>query len=142
MTTKNTPVADYQQVTRPDLWGGRNGTSYRLTPVKGARVDGTVYVGMTSHEADDYSAGRPRPVKVDRPAMWVDLSQSYADRRGGVSPEREPISVNGKAYDARYGARVEFLPARDNDHRAQYYPLVTWRAGCIWSAPASTRGTP
>ncbi len=22
MTTKNTPVADYQQVTRPDLWGG------------------------------------------------------------------------------------------------------------------------
>jgi hypothetical protein len=59
MTTKNTPVADYQQVTRLDLWGGRNGTFYRLTPVKGARVDGTVYVGMTSHEADDYSAVLP-----------------------------------------------------------------------------------
>jgi hypothetical protein len=125
-------VASYQQVTRPDLWNGRDGTFYRLTPVKGARVDGTVYVGMTSHETDDYSAGRPRPVKVDCPAMWVDLSPSLADTRqyGGrvissVGSEREPITVNSKVYDARFGARVEFLPASKNDHRAQHYPLAT-----------------
>ena len=112
-------AASYTPVTRTDLWCGREGTFYAIN---GARIDGTVYVGMTSHETQDYSGDRS--VKVHAPSMWVDLSPSRADAHGGVSSEREPITVNGKVYDARFGARVEYLPAAADDHRAQYYPIA------------------
>ncbi len=52
--------------THYGLWGGRNGTFYRLNTAKGMHVGGTVYVGMTSHKADDYAASRPRPVTNTR----------------------------------------------------------------------------
>lgn len=121
-----TAIADYELTSRPDLWN-RGGASsfFRITAVKGARVDGTIAVGMTSHDVDDWSRGSGRPHKVNAPAMWVDLSPSVADERGGIGRDREPLRVNGKTYEARFGARVEFLPAGKNDHRAQHYPSVS-----------------
>ena len=125
MTTKT--IAQYEQIEKPaHLWNrGGKATFYRVTPVKGARIDGTFAVGMTSHEANVGYRESGLPRNVHAPAMWVDLSPSLEDSTGGVASEREPLTINGKVYDARFGARAELVPAAPNDYREQYYRRVT-----------------
>jgi hypothetical protein len=121
---KDKIVAEYQlRVNPPEgVWTGRGGDWYQISPVKGARISGTVQVGMTSHEANDHSGNRT--VKVHSPAMWVDLSPSLVDKWGGSGSERLPLTVNGKEYVARFGGRVEFLPSTAGDYRREFYRVV------------------
>jgi hypothetical protein len=117
-------TAQFEKIDQPaNLWA-RNGASfYRVTPAKGARIEGVVSVGITSRDQTDYADARP--VKVDCPAMWVDLSPTIADDRGGCSSDRLPIIINGKARDERFGATVELIPAGTDDHRDEYYSRIT-----------------
>lgn len=119
-------MAHYEAIERPEnLWGGRGGQFYRIVPVKGAKAQGIISVGMTSQCVTDSYGPGGRPVQVSAPVMWVDLSPARMDHHGKCGSEREALVINGKTYDARFGARVEFLPAAANDHRSQYYPLLT-----------------
>jgi hypothetical protein len=119
-----TTTAKFEQIERPDnLWARNNASWYRITPGKGARIEGIVSVGITSREQTNYSG--ERPVKVDCPAMWVELSPAIADDRGGCSSERLPITINGVQRDERFGAEVELLPAsREDGHRDSYLRRV------------------
>ena len=124
MGMNTTAVASFQQVERPDLYQ-RNGASfYAITPVKGARVEGTVSVGVTSHEVDIPGARHWEP-KRTVPAMWIDYTPMLADDTG----KRDLITVNGRQYGEGFGAsvsgRVEFMPAGSYGHLAKYYPSAT-----------------
>jgi hypothetical protein len=126
----NTPIAEFTQTTNDKLYTRNGAAFYRVTPVKGARVDGTVSVGVSCH---DYTVPgwRSWEPKRECPAMWIDYTPNYADDsyspNGGRS--RETITVNGREYGegfaAGVGGRVEFIPAEGNDHLAKYYPQTT-----------------
>ena len=117
-------TANFRQTDAPSLWARNGATFYRVTPNKGARIDGTFSVGITSRDQlDTQTGGR---TKVDCPTLWVDMSPSAKDARGNIGSERLPVTVNGaqrSGWDC--GATVEFLPATADDHRAQWYPRVT-----------------
>lgn len=116
-----TAVADFQHVERPDLYRRNNASFYSVTPVKGARVEGVVSVGVTSHEVDVPSARSWEP-KRTVPAMWIDYTPMHADDTG----ERDLITVNGRQYGEGFAAsvsgRVEFMPADSYAHLSTYYP--------------------
>jgi hypothetical protein len=103
----------------------RNGASfYRLAPVKGARVEGTVSVGVTSHDVTVPGAASWEP-KRTVPAMWIDYTPSFEDRKHG---SRKLLTVNGREYGAGFesvSGRVEFMPADAYGHLSQYYPSTT-----------------
>jgi hypothetical protein len=113
-------IAGFTEVTSGTLLE-RNGASfYRLTPVKGARVEGTVSVGVTSKDVSSSDAWGP---KRTVPAMWIDYTPSFKDRG------RELLTVNGRQYGAGFGesvsGRVEFMPADAYEHLSKYYPSAT-----------------
>jgi hypothetical protein len=101
----------------------RNGASfYRIAPVKGARAEGTVSVGVTSHDVTVPGAASWEP-KRTVPAMWIDYTPSFEDRKHGG---RESLTVNGREYGAgSVSGRVEFMPADGYEHLSQYYPSAT-----------------
>ncbi len=123
-----TPVASFRQVDRPDLYQRDRASFYEITPVKGARVEGTVSVGVSSHEVDVPGARSWEP-KRTCPAMWIDYTPNFAD---GPRPEhtsgRETITINGREYGEGFAAsvsgRVEFMPADDYAHLVAYYPAA------------------
>ena len=116
-------VANFQQVERPDLLLRNNAGFHRITPVKGARVDGVVSVGVTSHEVDVPGMRQWEP-KRTVPAMWIDYTSTHTD-----TSVRDLITVNGRAYGEGFAAsvsgRVEFMPADSYGHLSQYYPSAT-----------------
>jgi hypothetical protein len=118
-------IASFTEVTSDTLLV-RNGASfYRLTPVKGARVEGTVSVGVTSHDVTVSGSHSWEP-KRTVPAMWIDYTPSFEDRKHG---SRELLTVNGREYGAGFGesvsGRVEFMPADAYEHLSKYYPSAT-----------------
>lgn len=130
--TIDVPTANFEAVTRTDLYQ-RNGCAfYQLTPAKGARVEATISVGISS---DDYRmpGNQHWEPKVMVPAMWVDYTPNHADESyaatGGRS--RATMTVNGKEYGEGIGAsvsgRVEFIPVTpgNRDHLAKFYRFVT-----------------
>ncbi len=127
MNTTTTAVANFQQVERSDLFQRDHASFYAISPVKGARVEGTVSVGVTSHEVDVPGARSWEP-KRTVPAMWIDYTP---DRKepwfDGTT--RNLITVNGRQYGEGFGAsvngRVEFMPADSYGHLVNYYPAAT-----------------
>lgn len=127
---QSTTVADFTVTTNDKLYTRNGSTLYRVTPVKGARVDGTVSVAVSTH---DYTVPGTRNWEPKRecPAMWIDYTPNYANDSyspsGGRS--RETITVNGREYGegfaASVGGRVEFIPADSNEHLARFYPQTT-----------------
>lgn len=127
-----TPVAIITPTEAGDLsTRGNSASFFAITPTKGARVAGTVAVGMTSHEleAPERYAG-----KVSHPAMWIDFTPMYETRKrefGAVrSQTRATIDINGKTYGAAMfesvSGYVECYPVMAYRHLANYgYPVVT-----------------
>jgi hypothetical protein len=130
--TIDTPLANFEAVTRDDLYQRHECAFYSLTPAKGARVEATISVGISS---DDYRMPGTQhwEPKAMVPAMWVDYTPDHANESyssaGGRS--RETMTVNGKEYGEGFGAsvsgRVEFIPAqsRNRDHLAKFYRFAT-----------------
>lgn len=118
-----TVVASFEQSERPDLYHRNGAGFYQITAVKGARVDGVVSVGVTSHEVDQPGAAHWEP-KRTVPAMWIDYTPMHADDKG----QRELLTVNGREYGEGFGGsvsgRVEFMPADSYGHLSQYYPAA------------------
>ncbi len=117
-------IGNFHPIERPDLYLRNNASFYSVTPVKGARVDGTVSVGVTSHEVDVAGARHWEP-KRTVPAMWIDYTPMHADDMG----QRDLITVNGRTYGEGFGAsvsgRVEFMPADSYSHLGTCYPSAT-----------------
>lgn len=122
-TTTTTPVAQFAQTEPGDLsTRGDSATFYSITPVKGARIEGTVAVGVTSHDLDAPERYAP---KVSHPAMWIDFTPA----KQGNKP-RTTIEVNGKTYGAALfesvSGYVECYPVAQYSHLVKYgYPVVT-----------------
>lgn len=115
--------AEFQTIEAGNLFAREGSGFYRVTPAKGARVDATVSVGVSSHDVDAYFGDRRE--KVTAPAMWVDYTPFHADTRS----TREIMTVNGREYGEGFGGsvsgRVEFMPADHYAHLAKYYPAAT-----------------
>lgn len=120
-------TANFQKIDAGNLFVRNGAAFYRITPAKGARVDGAVSVGVTSHEAMTHY----REPKLTCPAMWVDYTPMLADESYAACGGRNRvlITVNGREYGEGFGesvsGRVEFLPAENNQHLAKYYPVAT-----------------
>jgi hypothetical protein len=115
---KMNAIAGFTEVTDGTLLE-RNGASfYRLTPVKGARVEGTVSVSVTSHDVTIPGSNSWEP-KRTVPGMWVDYTPSFKDKAG-----RKLLTVNGREYGAGFGesvsGRVEFMPANSYKYLSKY----------------------
>ena len=101
-------------------------TFYRITPTKGARVDGVIAVRMWTNYPQNTRVG-PRRGELNKtapsPAMKVDLTPCYVDQR--YTPNgRKPLLVNGKSYPLLY-ATVNFLPSSVEDYRTEWYRQAT-----------------
>jgi hypothetical protein len=130
MTIDQTP-ASFEEVTRDDLYQRNDATFYHLTRVKGAQVEGTISVGISSDEVSVPGRASWEP-KETVPALWIDYTPNHADESyspsGGRS--REVITINGKSYGEGFAAgvsgRVEFLPTTGNrEHMAKFYRFAT-----------------
>lgn len=97
-------------------------TFYRITPAKGARVDGTIAVRMFSYYGQD-RWGKPAVKDPPSPGMYVDLAPRYLDE-GRTPNGRRPLQVNSKSYPLLF-ADVMFLPSSAHDDRTQWYPQTT-----------------
>lgn len=131
MTTKTaTPVANIKPTEAGDLsTRGDSASFFAVTPVKGARVEGTFAVGMTLHELE---VDRRRPgVKAAHPAMWVDFTPIYDRTRNGAhEATRAPMTINGRTYGAAtfesINGYVECYPVSQYAHLVDYgYPVMT-----------------
>lgn len=113
-----TNTAQYEPLEDDGTYQTRsNGALYRLTPDKGAKVDGVIVVGMTYHAVKGERYGD----ETNAPEMWIDYTPSRNDDMG-----RHLLTVNGKEYGEGFGntvsGRVQFHPARE---WCDYYPVVT-----------------
>lgn len=116
-------TAAFTKIDAGNLFERNGAVFYRVTPVKGARVDGVVSVGMSSHEIDAPNSRHYDP-KISAPAMWIDYTPMHADNRG----DRELMTVNGREYGAGFGGsvsgRVELFPAASYPHLERYCPAT------------------
>lgn len=117
-------IASFEATTGEGLSKRQHAEFYRVTPVKGARVDGTFAVGASSDEIRD-----PRDYyapQITVPAIYVDYTPQTADN---TTNDRAPLTVNGKTYGEGFGnsvsGRVEFLPVESNAHLGDYYQKTT-----------------
>lgn len=122
-------IPNYEAVSGEGLYARNGAVFYKVTPAKGARVEGIVSVGMSYDEVPADSQ-RPYGDKVMVPALWIDYTPQLADGSysNGVRT-RQTLTVNGKEYGEGFGAsvsgRVEFIPAKGNEFRAQYWAKDT-----------------
>ena len=117
-------IPNYEQVDRRDLYSQDGSVRfYRVSPAKGARVEGVIAVGMAMEYGRD-NWGRPER-GAPFPQMSVELSPRLLDEDGKVTSRRLPLRINGRDYTAAFFATVTFLPAQPNDDRMQWHPLVT-----------------
>lgn len=105
----NIPKID--KVDRTDLrrWTGVETGYYRVSPDKGARIDGTFAVYVSSHEIASYTNDYRE--KVTAPCLVVDLTPDHVDADGRHLPEGEPLTINGKEYAGGWlSVRANFHP--------------------------------
>ncbi len=127
-----TTIPNYRPVTIDGLQIRGNGQAYEITPAKGARVAGTIVVGVSvgvSSEEIRNSNGNHWE-KISVPSMWVDFTPRYVDSYTDNVADREPITVNGKSYGGgqfeSVSGSVDFLPVTaGNAHLSDYYPRAT-----------------
>ena len=127
MTTKTaTPVAQFTAAETMPTLCNRSGTAsfYRITPVKGARIVGTIAVATTSHTVSGYARD-----DASYPAMWVDFTPNWSSEYARtVDSSRHPISINGREYGTGFGDSVSGY--------VELYPAAEYRRD--WEADAAT----
>lgn len=116
-------IPNYRPVTIDGLQIRGNGQAYEITPAKGARVAGTIVVGVSSEEIRNPNGNHWEKISV--PSMWVDFTPANTGYQ-----DRILITVNGKEYGGGIGGSisgsVDFLPVTaGNDHLSDYYPRAT-----------------